>query len=534
MARRTKLRYRDRYQLMIAAGMVFGVLAGVFAVWSVAERSGSIFLTAAAAPDDGWKVLFEDGFGGEKNTYPGDHWLPDLGHHTVSPIGAGNGPMNFGTTEVAAMTKDPANVSTDGAGNLAITPRADGAGGWTSARINSRQVFKFADGGQTAFEAKIKMPDVAGAEALGYWPSFWLLNQAQRLHPEQGNWPSGGEIDIVENVNGGNQAHFTLHCGVKGGGDQGGPCNEHNGRGTAADCAPVSCQAGFHTYRFEFDRRTEAEEMRWYLDGRLTHRLERDNPPDGADGGQWKQAWDNMTGGDGFFVILVVAMGGDMPRGNGGDIAASTAPGRPMLVDYVKVMARGAGAPDDDVAPEVPEDPAPSSPAPSAPAPAETPSEQPEEPAPSSTATPSPTLDPDSPAAWSPPFVQAEGYSAQSGLRTDKADDIGKTEFIGWIADGDWARYDDVDFGPGGSTKFLARISGGAGGDLGGTLEVRLDSADAAPVATVKIPNTGGWQEWEDVLAEIPATKGVHDVHLKFVTDHDQEFMNVNWFTFLP
>ncbi|MCD0451914.1 carbohydrate-binding protein [Actinocorallia sp. API 0066] len=119
-------------------------------------------------------------------------------------------------------------------------------------------------------------------------------------------------------------------------------------------------------------------------------------------------------------------------------------------------------------------------------------------------------------------------------MRTADADDIGKTEFIGWIADGDWARYDDIAFGPGGSTKFLARISGGAGGGAGGAIEVRLDSADSAPVATVKVPNTGGWQDWADVLVEIPATTGVHDVHLRFTADHKQEFVNVNWFTFLP
>ncbi len=543
---------RDRYQYMIAAGLAFGLLAGVLGVWGVSSPGPDLIrlkFRAAAAPDDGWKVLFEDDFTGEKNEKPGDHWLPDIGHRTVSPLG-GMGPMNFGTTEIARMTGDIANVATDGDGNLALTPQRSPLGEWTSARINSEQVFKPADGGQTAFEAKIQMPQVTGEKALGYWPSFWLLNQEQRLHPEQENWPSGGEIDIVENVNGINRTFTTLHCGVKGGGDQGGPCNEHTGRGTFTECAPVTCQDGFHIYRLEFDRRTDAEEIRWYLDGKLVHRLAREETPDGADGGQWKQAWDNMTNGTGFFVILNVAVGGDMPRGNGGDVSPATEPGHPMLVDYVKVMARGAGAPDQDTEtaqtgdedePSAPATPSASASAsPTATASASTPASPSAEPtAPTSEPT-APTTSPTPPSTsqqkkntpWSPPLIQAESYSDQSGVKTDLAEDIGGTEYIGWISNGDWVRYDKVDFGPPGPKKLIARNSGD--GDIKGKIEIRLDDPAAAPLATVTAGDTGGWQDWEDITAALPSTGGLHTVYLKFVSPQKQEFLNLNWFILLP
>ncbi|MCD0451913.1 family 16 glycosylhydrolase [Actinocorallia sp. API 0066] len=251
------------------------------------------------------------------------------------------------------MTADPANVAKDGKGRLALTPRRNGTE-WTSARINSAKVFRFADGTRTAFEAEIKMPGITGVRANGYWPSFWLLNQAQRRHPEDGNWPSGGEIDIVEHVNGKNRAYFTLHCGIRGEGSSGGPCREPVGRGTSAECAPVGCGDGFHTYRLEFDRRTDAEEIRWYLDGRRVHRLTRDDPPRGVSERRWKRAWDNMTEGDGFFVIFTMAMGGAMPRGNGGDVGPATEPGHPMLVDRVTVSVEvpAADLPGDGQAPE--------------------------------------------------------------------------------------------------------------------------------------------------------------------------------------
>ncbi|WP_106401993.1 carbohydrate-binding protein [Actinocorallia populi] len=545
---------RDRYHYMIASGLAFGLLAGVLGVWGVFTRDDGILqfkFRTVAAPDDGWKVLFEDGFDGEANADPGDHWLPDIGHHTVSPLG-GQGPMNFGTTEIARMTDDRANYALDGEGNLAITPRRSEAGEWTSARINSEQVFKTADGGQLAFEARIQMPQVTGEKALGYWPAFWLLNQEQRLHPEGENWPSGGEIDIVEGVNGLNLAHTTLHCGVKGGGDQGGPCNEHTGRGVATACTPVSCQDGPHVYRLEFDRRTDAEELRWYLDGKLVHRLSREEAPDGADGDQWRQAWDNLNAGEGFFMILNIAIGGDMPRGNGGDVSPATEPGHPMLIDYVKVMARGAGAPETDVdaadpdggeptaSPSAPASPSASpSDAPSASpsdSPSASPSDSPEpagSPTESAAPTPSPSAGkPDKSAApWSPVLTQAEGYSDQSGVKVDTAEDIGGTEYIGWLADGDRVSYDEVDFGPAGPKKLIARVASDSGE---GKIEVRLGSPDTAPLATVAVPDTGGWQDWEDVIVPLPDTAGRHTVHLKFVSPQEEEFLNINWFILLP
>lgn len=41
-------------------------------------------------------------------------------------------------------------------------------------------------------------------EARGAWPAFWLL-------PEQGTWPNGGEIDIMEHLNHDSIAYQTVH-----------------------------------------------------------------------------------------------------------------------------------------------------------------------------------------------------------------------------------------------------------------------------------------------------------------------------------
>lgn len=55
---------------------------------------------------------------------------------------------------------------------------------FVSSRINTRGKFDFTHG--TA-SARIKMPDAAGV-----WPAFWLLGY--------GDWPNGGEIDVMEYV----------------------------------------------------------------------------------------------------------------------------------------------------------------------------------------------------------------------------------------------------------------------------------------------------------------------------------------------
>jgi beta-glucanase (GH16 family) len=56
--------------------------------------------------------------------------------------------------------------------------------------------------------ARIKMPNVTGNAAAGYWPAFWSLGNKYRGNYQ--NWPMVGEFDIME-VN---------HCGLNRGSDK--------------------------------------------------------------------------------------------------------------------------------------------------------------------------------------------------------------------------------------------------------------------------------------------------------------------------
>lgn len=420
----------------------------------------------------GWTLEWSADFTGPAGTLPSSQkWIFDLGHSYPG------GPANWGTGEIQTYTKDPSNISLDGAGHLRITPRRDAAGNWTSARIETRRAnFRPPQGGVLAIEGRIRMPDVTGAAALGYWPAFWALGAPYRGN--YWNWPGIGEFDIMENVNGINRVWSVLHCGVS----PGGPCNEATGLGASRPCPGTPCQASFHTYRFEWDTSTAPHELRWYVDGRNYHTISQADLPVGT--------WNQLTS-HGYFILLNVAMGGAFPDGVAGFATptTSTEPGHSMLVDYVKVWTSGGGTDQNDP----PTDPSAGD---------------------SAYAT-----------------LQAERFAAAHGLRVGSGSGaVG--EYIGWLSNGDWARYENVDFGGDPATQFVARVASGASPGVSGLVQVRLDSPTSAPVGSFAIANTGGWSAWRTVPANIDGVTGVHDVYLTFSSGQGADYVNVDWFTF--
>ncbi|GHO85747.1 glycoside hydrolase family 16 protein [Dictyobacter formicarum] len=263
-----------------------------------------------------WNLTWSDEFNGAAGTGVNTtNWKYDTG-------------TGWGTGEIETMTNSTNNVYLDGNGHLAIKPIRDGNGNWTSGRIETQPSnFAAPVGGEVAFESSIQLPNVTGAAAQGYWPAFWSLGAPFR---SGGTWPSVGEIDFMESINGTNMEYGTLHCGV----NPGGPCNESSGRGGHTPCTPTTCQAAYHTYRTEIDRRTSPEQVRWYLDGVEFWHVNSNDP--GMDPTTWANAIDH-----GFFIIYDVAMGGGWP----GNPTASTQSGVPMLIDYVRVYTLNGTTP---------------------------------------------------------------------------------------------------------------------------------------------------------------------------------------------
>jgi hypothetical protein len=304
------------------------VLAGATGLAMLAASIAALPEAHASVPPtpSGWTQVFADDFNGAANTGVNTaDWLYDLG--TSYPGGA----ANWGTGEVESMTNSTQNVYQDGAGHLVIKPIRDGAGNWTSGRIETQRTdFAAPAGGKLRFEASLQQPNVSGAAAAGYWPAFWSLGAAARPVGAT-NWPSIGEIDLMEDINGLSSEFATLHCGVA----PGGPCNEYTGLGSGQR-ACGGCQTGFHTYAMELDRGVSPEEIRWYLDGGQIFSVNA-NQVDAT-------TWNNATH-HGFFMILNVAIGGSFPGAFGGGPTGATQSGVPMIVDYVAAYTTQSGGP---------------------------------------------------------------------------------------------------------------------------------------------------------------------------------------------
>ena len=262
----------------------------------------------------GFSLTWSDDFNDAAGTgVPGSNWIYDTG------AGA-----TFGTGEIETMTNSTANVREDGASHLvlqALHTGTDPATNWTSGRIESEPAtFGAPAGGVVRMEASIQQPNVTAANGAGYWPAFWMLGSTLRTGTA---WPTSGEIDILEDINGRSSVFGTLHCGTF----PGGPCNESTGLSSGEQPCP-GCQTGFHDYAVEIDRSTSPEEIRWYLDGSKYFTLQAT----AVDAGTWAAAVHHP-----FYIIFDLAMGGGFPAAFGGGPNSSTVSGAQLIVDFVAV-----------------------------------------------------------------------------------------------------------------------------------------------------------------------------------------------------
>ena len=262
-------------------------------------------------PPSGWTTVFSDNFAGASGTAPSaSNWFYDIG-------------TGYGTGEKEQTTNSTSNVYLDGNGHL-VLKAIDNGGSWTSARIEStRDDFTAPAGGELEMSASIQQPNPANG--LGYWPAFWALGSPMRAG---GGWPTSGEIDMMEDVNGLNEASQTLHDAANSPGHALIPCP---GAGS-------SCQTGYHTYSVLLDRtNTSAETLQFLMDGTVESTITEASVGTTA----WQEAIDH-----GLFIIFDLAMGGNYPDGISGTTTptSATSSGASMSVGYVAVYEKGGNS----------------------------------------------------------------------------------------------------------------------------------------------------------------------------------------------
>ncbi|WP_231505161.1 glycosyl hydrolase [Cellulomonas sp. URHE0023] len=128
--------------------------------------------------------------------------------------------------------------------------------------------------------------------------------------------------------------------------------------------------------------------------------------------------------------------------------------------------------------------------------------------------------------------IQAEAYNGMAGVAKETTQDVDGGQDVGWIANGDHIRFDNVSFGATARSTLVARVASGAAGGISGLVNVRLDSLTGPSIGSFAIASTGGWQSWQTVPANIVPTTGTHTVYLTFDSGQPADYVNVNWFTF--
>jgi chitodextrinase len=123
--------------------------------------------------------------------------------------------------------------------------------------------------------------------------------------------------------------------------------------------------------------------------------------------------------------------------------------------------------------------------------------------------------------------IKATSFNSMNGIQTEMTSDTGGGNNIGWIDDGDWVAFNNVNFGTGAS-QVSARV---ATDTAGGTIEMRLGSISGSLIGTVAVENTGGWQNWVTKTASVAVT-GTHDLYLVFKGNAVGGLFNVNWVQF--
>ena len=124
--------------------------------------------------------------------------------------------------------------------------------------------------------------------------------------------------------------------------------------------------------------------------------------------------------------------------------------------------------------------------------------------------------------------IQGSSFSSESGLETESTGDSTGEYDLGYLSQGSYAVYENVDFGTGVSQVNVRTASAGNGG----TAKFYLDNMTSTPIATVNLPVTGGWQTWTTVNTPVAGASGVHTLYVVF-NGSTSSIANVNWFQFV-
>lgn len=130
-------------------------------------------------------------------------------------------------------------------------------------------------------------------------------------------------------------------------------------------------------------------------------------------------------------------------------------------------------------------------------------------------------------------MIEAETADELDGIRVAvQKEDL---TVIGYIENGDYAVYQNLNFGTG-ANHFYMEANASAVSASGGTAELRLDSAEGKLIGSIDVPLTGeteeDWLNYYPFETDISVTKGIHDLYIVFRNDTGKRVMNLDKFVF--
>lgn len=286
-------------QLVAPPGTVF-LRYQVLFQGDAANSHGSVYfddlniVRTSAAPYGDMNIVWDDEFNGTNAAPNPSIWTYDTGTGAPSNPGWGNSEQEFYTSRTNNV------FVANGLLHIVAREESYSNANFTSARMKTEGLFSFTYG---RVEWRAQLPT-----GTGFWPALWMLG----TNITSVNWPTCGEIDVLENP-GTNDAiaQSSIHYG---------------GNATAIYYLTNGMSVtNFHTYTLDWT--TNA--LIFYVDGHLF---------------ETQTGWGNGGGpypfpyNQPFFLIMNLAVGGSYA----GYPAASTIESQStfpaeMLVDYVRI-----------------------------------------------------------------------------------------------------------------------------------------------------------------------------------------------------
>jgi endoglucanase len=114
--------------------------------------------------------------------------------------------------------------------------------------------------------------------------------------------------------------------------------------------------------------------------------------------------------------------------------------------------------------------------------------------------------------------IEAESYTNMNGVARESTTDAGGGQDVGYIDTGDWMDY-SVNASSAGTYAVNLRVASPNGGQL------QIKNSAGTVLATVTVPNTGGWQNWQTVSTNIALAAGTQTIRIYSASNG----WNFNW-----